>query len=157
MLRINIQRMTEVQFSVGFHKLFTWGSEFCMSSDGKSKSPELPSWTGSLWRICFWHKLLQNWSLKDGNIRSPDPLKRVQNKMNRRDIAERLVLEVSRNTNLKSYEKKDACNRSCTIVIFWHCGIMCTPRTQLIFLLLCKHLKKIVHILHLPVRTEKDE
>lgn len=26
--------------------------------------------------------------------------------MNKRDIAERLVLEVSRNTNLKSYEKK---------------------------------------------------
>lgn len=73
------------------------------------ESPSLPSFRAELdlcGEFAFGTNSYRTEALKDGNIRSPDPLKLVQNKMNKRDIAERLVLEVSRNTNLKSYEKK---------------------------------------------------
>ena len=144
-LRINIQRMTEVQFSVGFNRLFTPGSEFWvnLNLDGTSKSPQLQNWTGSLL-----HKLLKNWSLEEGTWE----VLTHWNESITKWTTEILLRGWWSYTSLKSCEK-----RVHVMVIFLHCGILFMRQKRPLSLLLCKHFKKIMQISHLPVRTERDE
>lgn len=119
-----MQRMTEVQcwISKTFHMRFGipyelgWKVQVCRASE--------LSWI-SVENLLLVQTLTE---LKSGGWERkkswPTQTSPKQNEQKRHCWTE---LEVSRNTNLKSYEKIDACNRSCTIVIFWHCGIMCTP------------------------------